>query len=119
MSIAYQNPCESTDLCLTGIWSQVVPDHIHSYRVRHGDLSSLVHLAKAASDPHRLQRLVFDVKRKDSGAHRAYNIATICFIGSLVATPLSSSSTSVANARDDTIVFGVGLRLLRLHVTAR
>ena len=38
-----------------------------------------------------------------AGTRRAHNIATICFIGSLVATPLSSSSTSVTTASDDTI----------------
>lgn len=51
--LAYQNSCESADLCLTCIWSQVVSHHINSYCVRHGNLCSFVHLTKAALQPER------------------------------------------------------------------
>lgn len=50
----HQDSCEPADLCLTCFGSEVIPHHIHSYCIRHGDLSSFVHLTKAAIIPKKL-----------------------------------------------------------------
>lgn len=95
----YQDSCQSTDLCLTRFGSEIIPYHVHSYCVGHCDLSSFVHLTKAALQPDRVAASDAVAPRKRA-RRPTYNMATICFIGSLVAMPLSSSSSSAAIAPD-------------------